>query len=188
MMDKVYRSKLSELYKLVVARSDITASMDSCDLMLKHVKNFFEDYKHGLYMPILHAIIICYARPFTENKPFGRLKDKWAKYSSREHKDIHKNLIDLRNKMIAHSDFMSREVIVYPKGTKMPKPLNYESADIGVAVSFKALGLSYIREIKNMCYDLGARLNNEVNRLLEELFSDERIPKRPINLREILHV
>ena len=57
-MDKAFREQIIDVYKLLVARSDITAALNACDLMLNHVKDFFDDYKHGLYDPFLNSIII----------------------------------------------------------------------------------------------------------------------------------
>ena len=43
-----------ELYKIVVARSDITAALNACNLFLSRVKDFGDD----LYIPLVNAIIV----------------------------------------------------------------------------------------------------------------------------------
>lgn len=185
-MDEAFKNRLTDLYKIVVARSDINAAMDACDIMLKEVKDFYEDYKHGKYTPILNAIIICYARPFTNNKPFGPLDKIWSVFSDKRHQEIHYDLIRFRHKMIAHSDFNVRKVIVYPKHVAMDHPMKFQSPEVSVAVSFKALSLEYIKEVRVVCFDLGSRLNSEIKKELEELFGDESVPAVEINLGEII--
>ena len=115
MTDRVFKNRLIDLYKIIIARSDINAAMDSCDLMLGNVKDFYKDYKKGLYVPLLNAIIICYARPFSQNKPFGPINSKWINNFDNRQKEIHHDLLFRRNRMIAHSDFNIRKIIIYPE-------------------------------------------------------------------------
>ena len=183
-MNEEFRQKLIDLYKILIARSDITAAMDACDLMMREVKDFYEDYKHGKYTPILHAIIICYARPFTNNKPFGPLDKRWGEFNDQRHKRLHDDLITFRHKMIAHSDFSVRKVTIYPKNTEDLMKMKF--ADVNVVVSTKAVSLEYITEVRGLCFELGCRLNVEANIKLEDLFGHESVPAVPIDLGEIL--
>ena len=187
-MDNAFREKIIEVYKLLVARSDVTAALDACDLMLKHVKDFLDDYKHGLYGPFLNAIIICYARPFTRNKPFGSLGEEWKSFSNAKHQQLHEDLIKYRDTMVAHSDFEIRKVVVYPNGVEMEGLSNYKSIGVSATVSTKALTLEHIKDIRELCFDLGKRINEEVDIRLKELFGDESVPKMPIDLGEILGI
>jgi hypothetical protein len=185
-MDEIFRQRLIDLYKMVVARSDITAALEACDLLLKEVRDFLEDYKHGKYTPLLNAIIICYARPFTNNKPFGPLDKKWSIFADTKQQDIHKDLINYRHKMIAHSDFNVRKVIIFPKNVAMDDDGKYKSPRVSVSVSIKGLTLEYIENVRAVCFHVGSRLNTEIDVELESLFGDDSVPKEKIDLGEIL--
>ena len=98
------KQKLS-LYRLLVARSDIGASHAACELFLKTVTDLSDD----LYYPLFSAIVVCYARPFTDNKVFGSLPEKWRKFSDPDQQRLHNSLIATRHELIAHSDISVRK-------------------------------------------------------------------------------
>jgi hypothetical protein len=81
--------KKKELYQLAVARSDITAALKTCDLIIQQVKEIGND----LYQPLFHVIVIAYARPFTRNKPFGPLPSEWSKFSDPAFQEMHDDLV-----------------------------------------------------------------------------------------------
>ena len=89
-----------ELYKLLIARSDITASLNACKSMLDRV----DGMGHELYYPLYSAIVVCYSRPFTNNKPHGALSRKWYTFENALNKKTHGELLKARHELIAHSD------------------------------------------------------------------------------------
>jgi hypothetical protein len=170
--DLVFRKK--QLYKLVVARSDIAAAVNACDLFISRVKNVGDD----LYFPLLNAIVVCYSRPFSTNRPFGSLPNKWHKFANKKYQALHEKLIDLRDKIIAHSDLEIRKVYIYPKGTFIGKNGQRElkTANLGVAITNTVLPVEVFSDIRATCFDLGLRLNAEVEKQLHSLYGNTSFP------------
>jgi len=174
---KRLNQKKKELYKLAVARSDVTAALDTCNLLLPRVKSL----KDALYFPLLNAIIVCYARPFTQNKPFGPLSKKWQRFSSKRFQETHEVLLTLRDKTIAHSDLKIRKVFVHPSGVPLART-GIVTQGLGIAVSNQALPLERIQEVRDLCYDLGYRLNIEAEKMLKSLFGSKHLPPESFEL------
>jgi len=170
-------SRKKEFYKIVVARSDITAALTACDLFLSKVKDLSDD----LYFPLLNAIVVCYSRPFTSNKPLGPLSEKWHKFHNETFQKTHETILSLRNKTIAHSDLEIRKVFIYPAGTPIAKT-GIKSHHLGVAISNHALPMERFPEIRATCFDLGYRLNIEAERELRSLFGNKNPPSRKFEL------
>jgi hypothetical protein len=166
-----------ELYKIVVARSDITAALNACSLFLSRVKDFADD----LYIPLVNAIIVCYSRPFSRNKPLGSLPKKWHGFDNSRFQEIHEGLLELRNKTVAHSDLEIRKVSVLPKGAPV-RETGLRTESLGVIISNRLLPIEIFPEIRNLCLDLGHRLNLEVKEELELLFGDKDLPPEEFEL------
>jgi len=166
-----------ELYKIVVARSDITAALNACELFLSRVK----DLGNGLYIPLLNAIIVCYSRPFSKNRPLGPLPKKWHRFDNSRFQEIHKALLKLRNKAVAHSDLEIRKVFIIPKGAWIRKT-DIKSPSLGVGILNSSLAMEMVPEIRETCLDLGRRLNTEVNEQLQLLFGDKDLPHEEFEL------
>lgn len=116
------------------------------------------------------------------------MEEKWKTFSNAKYQQLHEDLIKYRDKMVAHSDFDIRKVVVYPNGVEMEGISNYRSIGVSAMVSTKALTLEHITDIRELCFDLGKRINDEVDIRLNELFGDESVPKIPIDLGEILGI
>jgi len=170
-----------ELYKLLVARSDITASLNSCKQMLKKV----DGLGHELYHPLYTAIVICYTRPFTKNKPYGALPKKWYTFDDNELNEIHEDLMRTRHELIAHSDMTVKEAFIVPAGCEIgkdgDKPL--VSDYIGVQISMQYFPRPMFERIHNLCVFQGSRINDEIDLLVEELYEGMELPARPFKIR-----
>jgi hypothetical protein len=170
-MTKPRSQKKKELYKLAVARSDITAALKTCNLLIQHVKEIGDN----LYQPLFHAIVIAYARPFTRNKPLGPLPSEWSRFSNSALQQMHNNLVSARRQFIAHSDEKIRKVYIYPPGTLIGAT-GLRSAGVSIAISTHAYGISKFYLIRRLCYDLGSRLNDRTEALLAELYEGRVLP------------
>ncbi len=176
MFSFIYLNKKKELYKLLVARSDILAAHTTCDYFLANVK----DMKHQLYFPLQSAIIVSYGRPFSDNKPLGPLKNKWGKFQDQQLQKMHNDLLELRNKMIAHSDHEHRKAHIIPKGAS--HPVLGKIKRLSASVSSKALPIERFQIIRRLCFDLNTRLNQEADKQLEELFENKDLPPKEFEL------
>jgi hypothetical protein len=164
-------AKKKELYQLAIARSDITAAMTTCDLIIQHVKELGSD----LYQPLFHAMVIAYARPFTHNKPLGRLPGEWSKFSDPHFQEAHDALIRSRHQYIAHSDEEIKKVLIFPHGAALGET-GLKSGGISLTVKTMGFPLSWFPYIRNLCLDLGSRLDVRVNNLLAELYAERKLP------------
>ena len=160
MRNKIDQRKLYA-QQLFVATSDIHEATDACQLLIENVRN----KNHPLYRPLLTAIIICYSRPFTKNKGYGGLKGKWHKFKSKELQDVHETLLDMRKKVIAHSDSDVCKVNIEMKDTPFGKRVP------SISVVSQSLPLNVFPAVLRTCRDIGDRLELEaLNK--EDLLSD----------------
>ncbi len=168
----------SNLYKLVVARSDIHASFNACKVFLDKVDNI----NHDLYYPLYAAIIICYARPFSDNKPIGPLPKEWRGFSDRRLQLTHNDIISARNELIAHSDPKVRKAEIIPSGVILggttPKTVG-----IGVQVRTRYFPLERFKDIHDMVLDLGRRLEATIEQQIEKIYGGMELPNAPFELR-----
>lgn len=169
------------LYKLLIARSDIKASFDACNLLLEKVKGIKDD----LYYPLSTAVIICYARPFTANKPYGALPNKWSEFTIPRYKQIHKKLINARNKLMAHSDMEVRKVKILP-----PKiPLSLKNSDeikspkVSTVISYYIFPVDFFNGVKEVNLNIGRRLHEEAEKLVSILYKNMDLPNAMFDLR-----
>jgi hypothetical protein len=166
-----------DLYRLVTARSDVTAALRATELMLTSVKKLGDE----LYDPLWHAIVISYARPFTQNKPHGALPARWTKFDEDRLQLTHDSLIDDRKKFVAHGDAEVRKVQILPPGIYFGEV--GPNAGIGVSVFKGAYEREYFQDVYELCYDLGSRLNIAVEELLETLYGGMALPLASFDLR-----
>lgn len=170
--------KKINLYKLIVARSDITAALTACRLFREKVDRL----GHELYYPLYCSIIICYGRPFSDNRPLGALPSQWRKFSSPRLQVTHDELIEARNGLIAHSDLKVRKVNIVPEGAKLGET-DLQHHGIGLTIDSYYFPLSRYRDIHDTCFDLGNRLNQAVEDEIEKLYGKMDLPMRAFSLK-----
>ena len=165
------------LYKLAVAHNDVTEALFTTQLFLKTVSVIADQN----FQPLQDAIVIAYSRPFRKNRPYGRLDEKWNKFSDPWMQGLHEKILETRDTLIAHSDRLHRNVQIIPKGTStipgIPK-----NKDIAITVSTRKIALAMFPKIEKLCFDLGARLDREMFTLLDKLFGDKDLPPEPFDL------
>jgi hypothetical protein len=97
-----------ELYsRLYVSRGDIVYARQCADHILKKGWHYNPWDKRGsIYFQqsvYTTTLIVSYARPFTKSIGWPRFPERLLGYSQAE-RELHKSLLDLRNKVYAHSD------------------------------------------------------------------------------------
>lgn len=173
--------KKKNLYRLLVARSDIDAAHAACQLFLKTVTDLSDD----LYYPLFTAIVICYTRHFTNNKPFGSLPAKWEKFVDQNHQKLHDSLIQTRNELVAHSDSSVRKAMIVPPGVLIGllKERELRSSKIGTQTNYYLFRIPEIRKIPSLTADLYRRVNANIEVALEELYGGMELPGAKFLLR-----
>lgn len=170
-----------DLYKLLLARSDVSASLQGCKLLLEKVTQVGDD----LYYPLYSSIVVCYARPFTNNEPYGALPNKWAKFDNSVFKDTHDKLIQARHELIAHSDMNVRKAYVVPPGCLIGihKLKELRSDNIGCQVGLYYFPVGFFTKVWDTATDLSCRITKEINRLTDMLYCNMELPLRAFEIR-----
>jgi hypothetical protein len=169
------------LYKLMLARSDMNATISACKLMLSTVTGF----GHELYYPLYASIIICYARPFTKNKPYGALPNKWQRFDSQEGKRTHQKILRARHELVAHSDMTVRKAMIVPAGVVIGEHdgKQIRSPEIGTKTTLYYFPIKFFSSVHSNALEIGSRLNQEIDIIVAELYSDMELPGVAFDLR-----
>jgi hypothetical protein len=170
------------LYKLMVAQSDIGAAHSAYKLFESNVKELSDK----LYQPLFTAIVVCYARPFTNNQPYGALPDKWTKFDNPRQQSLHDDLIKARHEIVAHSDMSVRRASIVPPGVVtgfFADGRELKSTRIGHETSYYLFRIPRIREISDLTVDLGRRISLEIDTIIENLYSGMDLPRAKFRLR-----
>ena len=176
-VDDVVREKKRNLYRLALARSDIAAAMEGCDHLLREQI----DVSHALYWTLHNGIVVSYGRPFTRNRPYGPLDEKWSTFEDPRFAELHALLMDLRHKTVAHSDLAMRKVFIVPAGARMFETGRRNTA-LGTAVQNWAVPTSTWSEIREHCLELGSSINIEVETELQLLYRGGFYTPQPFEL------
>jgi hypothetical protein len=166
-----------ELYKLVVARSDIFQAQRTCQIILEKVTGFGD----SLYAPLFYASVISYARPFVDNKSTGVLSRHWSDFSDARLSKTHKTLLKTRHELVAHSDSETRVVHVIPTEANEPgmsKPRNH----ISVKISSYYYKPQSFADAYDTCNDLIGRLSDRIDELIATLYKDQQMPSASFKL------
>ena len=179
---KPSRSQLKKrLCKLLVARNDFKATIRTCDIILKTVKTVDDT----IYYPLFTAAIICYARPFTDNKPFGKLPKIYEKFDNKKHQEGHGKIIKARNEIVAHSDMRIKNFQIIPPNTVVEKDKNgkpRKNEEIITRVNYHFFPLAAIKEIREMTFIQILKTGNEINELLDKLYLNRKLPKKVFDI------
>lgn len=170
-------SRKRELYRMALARTDISEARTACDLFLDNVKT----YSDPLYRILYAAIVVAYARPFIQSRTLGVLPSRWTKFSDPRLQGTHNTLISARNEIVAHSDVSKRPATVYPPGSTVG-PIREPSESFGIAVNSYIFRPTSFADVHDTCTDLLNRLHTEIQNELEELYGQANL-KGPIELK-----
>lgn len=173
--------KKKELSRLLIARSDITAALRSCDLILANVKGIEDE---TLY-PLTAAVVVCYSRPFTVNKPYGCLPAKWTKFADPRFKKAHEKIMEARNTLFAHSDMEARRPQIVPPNSslKIGGVGDLKSPFISTQVRYALFQIGFFVILKETILDLGRRMQVEIDGLIADLYSGMDLPNAPFHIR-----
>jgi hypothetical protein len=165
------RPRERELFQLGMARADIAAAMAACDLVLEEHR----DASDALYRALIDSIIVSYARPFTRNKPVGPLPPEWSAFEHTIDSRTHEQLLALRHRTVAHSDYAVRKVYVLTDERETMFGVQQRVPALGIGVSSEILTTWSVAATRQLCDRLGSRLSERVEALIEELFGAAQI-------------
>ncbi len=87
------------LKRLIAGHHDIQEAWYSAKLIAEE-----KDIDDGLFYSLNCASVICYARPFVPARGFPSFPNKYGRFESRGQSLLHHDVINFRNKLMAHSD------------------------------------------------------------------------------------
>lgn len=169
-----------DLYQLLVARSDMIASLRATDLVIKNIKSINDD---RLY-PLTTSVVVCYSRPFTANKPYGSLPNRWSKFGNPQYQATHDRLLKARHELFAHSDINARKVLIIPpnvplvshEGKKLKSPI------IGTQVTYTLFELDFFNLVRETNLDIGRRMQDEIDKIIIDLYDNMDLPNKEFRL------
>jgi hypothetical protein len=88
-------------YQMEFANYSFEAVRDVLPSILEEKQNEYS----SKYYAMMVGLICIYARPFTNNRPVGKLSDEIV---PEEFKDLHDSIITLRHTLFAHADAFAR--------------------------------------------------------------------------------
>jgi hypothetical protein len=109
------------------------------------------------------------------------LPAEWSKFSTPHFQETHDDLIKSRHQFIAHSDEEIRKVEIFPSGAPVGKT-GLKSGDVSISIRTMAFPMSQFHHIRDLCCDLGSRLDRRINDLLAELYTGRELPNKSFRL------
>jgi hypothetical protein len=170
-------ARKKRLYKLIVALHDMIHARHACELFGKTV----DSIGHPLYQPLLHSVVICYSKPFIENKGVGTLSSNWRKFDNPEYQKTHRLLLQIRNELIAHNDVETVQVRMIPPGSNF-EGRKYEGNGLGYALRTYALPLKKFELIWQTLEEQRVRLMKAIDEEMLVLYGSSQLPKTPFQL------
>jgi hypothetical protein len=170
-----------DLYRLLIARSDLNASLNACDLILKNVKSIKDE---NLY-PLTTSVVVCYSRPFTVNKPYGSLPKKWSTFDKPQYQATHEKLLQSRHELFAHSDMNVRKAQIVPPNVPLviDDGKELKSQEISTRVSYTLFEIDFFKIARETNLDLGRRMQAEIDKMIIDLYGNMQLPNEAFNLR-----
>jgi hypothetical protein len=178
-----------QFHKLAIARSDLIHARAACRYFIEHVG----DIAHAIYYPLFVTIVICYARPFTDNDTFGRLQKRWGAFAEQRLQRSHDLMLKTRNEVVAHSDAAIRKIRIVPAGVTYPFTFSADTPVIsqshGFMIDTYLLEPSHFTDALDTIYHVLDRLGPEVDRLFDLLYAYECLPPRvfPMTIDETIY-
>jgi hypothetical protein len=163
-----------KLISLIIALDDMMHAEVACDILFASEIN----EEDPLYQPILTAVIVSYARPFKKNKKLIPLSPEWCSWHNESQKELHRQMIGLRDTALAHSDSSMHTVRISPVF------VNGERASdlIKTTVGSGDLSARNIPGILALIRESMQRLDREKIRLINELCPSHSLPDTGIQL------
>ncbi|OPX36027.1 MAG: hypothetical protein B1H12_07970 [Desulfobacteraceae bacterium 4484_190.2] len=140
----------------------MNASLSACNLILKNVKSIKDE---NLY-PLTTSVVVCYSRPFTANKPYGSLPQKWSKFDNQQYQATHEKLLQARHELFAHSDMNVRKAQIVPPNVPLVFDGGQElkSPQISTQVDYKLFEIDFFKIVRETNLDIGRRIQSEIDK------------------------
>jgi hypothetical protein len=163
------------LWKLAYARRSVVHVLSTCEFYEKHVTSD----EHPMHIPLICAICVTYARPFTDNNGVGMISQKFARYTDPQLQKTHDLLWASRMHFHAHSD--ATLTATDPNGTSGPlqqiqilvtrtRTARGEELSFGYGLPEIKLRGIIIPDVRTLCAEFDRRLGAEIHSTMDALF------------------
>jgi len=169
-MDKAVLDEVkerSEIYKLIVAKDAISQAMVTAHLFI----NNEIDKDHLLYRQLHDALVVNYGKAFSSMNPFGTIDKKWSIFTDEMSEIAHKAIINQRNKMVGHRDFIPEGVMIYQKGVEMP--LGEIATSVKNEILHKFIAPDDIKFVAVVSADLITRMTLEISDRMKAVYGED---------------
>ena len=174
------RNQKLDFYKLAVAQADIEAAK----IGFEQIVNNNLKSEDPLFRTLIFGSIISYAKPFIGNKQYGKLPKKWEKFKERRLRAAHKELIEIRHKIVAHNDWQDVNLVMIPPGSFIALGEHeIEVDEMHFAVKMPGVHESRIPDFIDACGFLGKKMLTELASLKDNLIPQDELPKEPFLLQ-----
>lgn len=164
------------LWKLAYAKRSVVHVLSTCDFYETHVT----DDDHPMHVPLICAICVTYARPFTDNNGVGMISQKFARYDDSQLQKTHDSLWASRMHFHAHSD--ATLTATDPSGTSNPlqqiqilitrtRTARGEELSFGYGLPEMKLRGIIIPDVRTLCAEFDRRLRAALQRTMDALFT-----------------
>lgn len=174
------RNEKLDFYKLAVAHADVESALAG----FRQIAERNLDFSDPMFRTLVFGSVVSYAKPFVGNKMYGKLSSHWEKFPTASHRRAHKELVDLRNKLVAHNDWEDVKVIMIPPGSQfiVEGRETIEADEMWFAVKTPGVHESRIKEYVALCEFLELAMLERLGVLKDTLFESEELPLGPFNL------
>jgi hypothetical protein len=169
------------LWKLHYANASLKHGENACLFLLN--QQVHED--HPLYYPLVAAIYVLYARPFTASEPIGRLPENNIVPKNSQH--LHTFILKQRKEIYAHTDANSFDVPGIGPANQVRVKVMSSASHRGAQL----IGTEFFSrpptppELAKLCRAVQQNVNAEVQKILARNFSG-KLPKHngeyPLNV------
>lgn len=141
---------------------------DSALHALKVLKRY---KKNDVRFALLRDVIVTYACPFSSNKSDTvKSHSLPLKMVPKEQRDLHNELMEVRNQLFAHSDlvFLDPRVANWSRGNNKCFPMSFKGYD------YEKLD-ARVGEIENLIRGVASNLGNEIDRIEDLVLKESKV-------------
>jgi hypothetical protein len=130
------------------------------------------DPRSPAFYHVALSMVVCYARPFTENFGAGSLLVEYPNFPDFPDEQLnvrHRRLWDLRNKFMSHSSCEGRKLMILPPGSEDPSTHILVDCLDHVVGEREFPDIRFFDWLKDVVFALKARLDEDVRTRLQEI-------------------
>lgn len=164
------RRIIKRLVRLNLARQDFLGSKMLAERLIASPV----DPRDMIFRPLMAGIIVTYARAFQGNDGIGLLDDAFEKFSDPALSEIHKKVLQFRDKLYAHRDASDAAMFTRPTSSSAPDlyqlQIRFDDAgNFSCCSNAPELNPQHLPNIVKLCDIQAAKTNSAVVGLLPHL-------------------